>query len=77
MGVKCEKLYSENRREFIRQALKIVPGWYGLSEFLDVLNSGDCLLLGTDSLQKTVVKSCSAPEEEEREIMHEEKAEQT
>ena len=40
-------------------------------------NSRDCLLLGTDSLQKTVVKSCSAPEEEEREIMHEEKAEQT
>ena len=41
-------------------------------------NSGNCLLLGTDSLQKTVVKSCSAPEEEEeREIMHEEKAEQT
>ena len=40
-------------------------------------NSRDCLLLGTDSLQKTVVKSCSAPEEEEREIVHEEKAEQT
>ena len=37
MGVKCEKLYSENRREFIRQALKIVPGWNGLSEFLAVL----------------------------------------
>ena len=36
-GVKCEKLYSENRREFIRQALKIVPGWNGLSEFLTVL----------------------------------------
>ena len=36
-GVKCEKLYSENRREFIRQALKIVPEWDGLSEFLAVL----------------------------------------
>ena len=36
-GVKCEKLYSENRREFIRQAPKIVPGWNGLSEFLAVL----------------------------------------
>ena len=40
-------------------------------------NSRDCLLLGTDSLQKTVVKSCSAPEQKERDMMHEEKAEQT
>ena len=40
-------------------------------------NYRNCLLLGTDSLQKTVVKSCSAPEQEEREMMHEEKAEQT
>ena len=37
MGVKCEKLYSENRREFIRQALKIVPEWNRLSEFLAFL----------------------------------------
>ena len=43
----------------------------------EIENYRNCLLLGTDSLQKTVVKSCSAPEEEEREIMHEEKAEQT
>ena len=40
-------------------------------------NSGNCLHLGTGSLQKTVVKSCSAPEQEELEMMHEEKAEQT
>ena len=40
-------------------------------------NSRNCLLFGTDSLQKTVVKSCSAPEQEEPEIMHEEKGEQT
>ena len=43
----------------------------------EIENYRNCLLLGTDSLQKTVVKSCSAPEEEEREIMREEKAEQT
>ena len=33
-GVKCEKLYSKNRRKLITQALKILPEWNGLSGVL-------------------------------------------
>ena len=50
---------SENRREFIRKASKIVHEW---NVHLEILsrpqakeNSRQCLLLGTDIIQKTVV----------------------
>ena len=52
-GVKCEKLTSENRREFIskiRWASKIVHEWNGHLNFFS-----QNLFLRTDILQKTVV----------------------
>ena len=58
---KCEILTSENRREFIRQALKIVHEWNGNLEIFSRPqvreNSRQYLLLGTDIdiLKKTVV----------------------
>ena len=57
--VKCENLTSENRREFIRWAAKIVHEWNGHLELFSPLqvieNSRQYLLLRTDILQKTVV----------------------
>ena len=58
---KCENETSENRREFIRQALKIVHEWNGDPEIFSRPqvreNSRQYLLLATDIdiLKKTVV----------------------
>ena len=57
--LKCEKLYLENRREFIRHVTKIVPEWnchleiFSLPQAIE--NSRQFVLLRTDILQKTVV----------------------
>ena len=58
--VKCQKLSSENRTEFIRQASKIIHKWKGHLEILSLRqgkeNSRQFLLLRTDiAVQKTVV----------------------
>ena len=58
-GVQCENQTLENRREFIREALKILHEWNSHLEILSrpqvMENSRQHLLLRTDILQKTVV----------------------
>ena len=57
--MQCKNQTLENRREFIREASKIVPEWNGHLEILRrpqvIENSRQHLLLRTDILQKTVV----------------------
>ena len=60
--MKCEKLTSENRREFIREASKIIHEWDGYLETLGrpsvIENYKQYFLLQTAVLQK---QSLSAP----------------
>ena len=57
--MQCENQTLENRREFIREALKILHEWNSHLEILSrpqvIENSRQHLLLRTDILQKTVV----------------------
>ena len=57
--MKCENYTSENRREFIRQASKIIHKWNDHLEIVSrpqvIKNSRQYLLLRTDISQKTVV----------------------